>query len=171
MITPISNTGLNFKGKVSYIDKEAAAKSIASIPKEYQNALIDGLNRLKTNIEHDTTDEADYVLDVYDYKQYDRNLRESKGVVVGIGNRKDQPKYKCCFPPEYFYAKKIDMSDLRYADYVHYDIDTAMAEIQDEAVFNNEKEGFERLKSFFTKKRPKPINTDGTKEDILNKLV
>ena len=79
MITPISNTGLNFKGKVSYIDKEAAAKSIASIPKEYQNALIDGLNRLKTNIEHDTTDEADYVLDVYDYKQYDRNLRCSGG--------------------------------------------------------------------------------------------
>lgn len=168
MVMPISN--LSFKGTVAYLDKKAAAQSIANMPREYQNALTDGLNRLKTSIEHDTTDDVDYVIDVYDYREFDRNLNEFKGIVVGIGNRKAQPKYKC-YPPKYFCAQKIDMSDSRYIDYVLYDIDEILSKLRDRAVFNHDKEGFEKFKSFFTRKRPKPVNVNGTKEDILNKLV
>lgn len=170
MITPISAAEPSFQGRIRYLNKKSAAESISSMPREYQNTLIDGLNRLRTSIEHDTTDEVDYVLDVYDYKEYDRNLNEFRGIVVGIGNRKDQPKYRC-YPPEYFCARQIDMSDSRYSDYILYDIDETLTDLKKEAVFNHDKEGFERLKSFFTKKRPKPVNTNGTKEDIFSKLV
>ena len=168
MITPISN--INFKGTVTYINKQAAAQSIAKMPIEYQNALTDGLNKVKRTIENGTTDDAHFVLDVYDYKEYDRQLNEYKGIVVGIGNKKDQPKYKG-LPPEYLYAGVIDMSDRRYSDDVYADIEEQMAEIKDEAYFCHDKEGFEKFKSFFTRKRTKPVNLNGTKEDVLNKLV
>ncbi len=173
MIAPISNINIsntNFKGTVTYVNKKAAAESISKMPIEYQNALVDALNKTKSAIEAATTDDASFILDVYDYKQYDKSLAEYKGVVVGIGHKKEQPKYKG-LPPEYFYAAAIDMSDDRYADCVYFDIECETKEIKDEACFNHTKEGLERLKSFFTRKHPKPVNLNGTKEDILNKLV